>query len=266
MLYDEKIESLISAALADGVLTEKEKQVLFKRAQAEGIDLDEFEMVLDARLVELEKAEKEKAEKSAPKSNKLGDVRKCPQCGAVIGSFQMTCPECGFEFSGIGPNKFVEKFSLELQKRLENQDDDMGSLFEMFDTSGMYKEKRQNRAIIKAETIFVKNYPLPMTKEDCVEMLNYILPRTHLSGSTGATRAWRHKFYAILSKLEHENRGNQKIQELVISYKEQAKMSKFGLFIIWYKSLSSFVKTILWLVVFYAVFFGVGGMLLSAYL
>ena len=87
MLYDEKIESLISAALADGVLTEKEKQVLFKRAQAEGIDLDEFEMVLDARLVELEKAEKEKAEKSAPKSNKLGDVRKCPQCGAVIGSF-----------------------------------------------------------------------------------------------------------------------------------------------------------------------------------
>ena len=55
MLYDEKIESLISAALADGVLTEKEKQVLFKRAQAEEIDIDEFEMVLDARLVELQK-------------------------------------------------------------------------------------------------------------------------------------------------------------------------------------------------------------------
>ena len=57
MLYDEKIEALISAALADGVLTEKEKQILFKKAQAQGIDLDEFEMVLDARLVEIEKAE-----------------------------------------------------------------------------------------------------------------------------------------------------------------------------------------------------------------
>lgn len=59
-MYDEKIEALISAALADGVLTEKEKQVLFKRAQAEGIDLDEFEMVLDARLVEFRKEEKAK--------------------------------------------------------------------------------------------------------------------------------------------------------------------------------------------------------------
>ena len=47
-MYNEKIEALIKAALADGVLTEKEKQILFKNAQAQGIDLDEFEMVLDA--------------------------------------------------------------------------------------------------------------------------------------------------------------------------------------------------------------------------
>ncbi len=45
-MYNEQIESLISAALADGVLTEKEKQILFKRAESMGIDLDEFEMVL----------------------------------------------------------------------------------------------------------------------------------------------------------------------------------------------------------------------------
>ncbi len=56
-MYDEQIEALISAALADGVLTEKEKQILFKRAESMGIDLDEFEMVLDARLVELKKKE-----------------------------------------------------------------------------------------------------------------------------------------------------------------------------------------------------------------
>ncbi len=60
-MYNEQIESLISAALADGMLTEKEKQVLFKKAQAQGIDLDEFEIILDARLVELEKAEKASA-------------------------------------------------------------------------------------------------------------------------------------------------------------------------------------------------------------
>ena len=64
-LYNEKMEALISAALMDGVLTEKEKQVLFKKAQEQGIDLDEFEMVLDARLVELQRKEQEMAEKKA---------------------------------------------------------------------------------------------------------------------------------------------------------------------------------------------------------
>ena len=42
-MYNEQIEVLISAALADGVLTEKEKQILFKKAESMGIALDEFE-------------------------------------------------------------------------------------------------------------------------------------------------------------------------------------------------------------------------------
>ena len=265
-MYNEQLEQLIEAALADGELTEKEKQILFKKAQALGVDLDEFEMVLEARLVKLKKSETEKAASSAPKSNKLGDVRKCPQCGAVIGSFQMTCPECGFEFSGVGPNKFVEKFSSELSKLIEKQDGGKGSLFEVFDTTGQSKERRQNKARIKAETLFVKNYPLPMTKEDCVEMLNFILPKTHLSGSTGATRAWRSKYNEILFKLENENKGNSKIQNLVESYREQAKISGFGKFIIWYKSLSTSVKTTFWVVLFYIIFFGVGGSILHSFL
>ena len=82
------------------MLTEKEKQVLFKKAQAQGVDLDEFEMVLDARLVKLQKAEKAKNEAAAPKSHKYGDVRKCPQCGAIVPAMAGVCPECGFEFTG----------------------------------------------------------------------------------------------------------------------------------------------------------------------
>ena len=46
-MYNEQIEALISEALADGVLTEKEKQILFKKAESMGIDLDEFELILD---------------------------------------------------------------------------------------------------------------------------------------------------------------------------------------------------------------------------
>ena len=100
-LYNEQIEALIDAALADGILTEKEKQILFKKAQAEGIDLDEFEMVLDARLVELQKKQKAEGGHSAPKSDKFGDVRKCPSCGALVPALAVSCPECGYEFSGV---------------------------------------------------------------------------------------------------------------------------------------------------------------------
>lgn len=53
--YSEKLENLIETALIDGVITDKERQLLFKRANEEGVDLDEFEMVLDARIFELNK-------------------------------------------------------------------------------------------------------------------------------------------------------------------------------------------------------------------
>lgn len=98
-MYDERIEQLISAALADGVLTEKEKQVLFKKAHAEGIDLDEFEIILDARLLEAQEAEKKKREKAAPKSDKYADVKKCPACGSIIPPNTKVCPGCGMVFS-----------------------------------------------------------------------------------------------------------------------------------------------------------------------
>ena len=85
-MYNEKIEALIKAALADGVLTEKEKQILFKNARAQGIDLDEFEMVLDAKLEESRKKIKT-------------SVDKCPACGAIVPPNTKVCLDCGLVFS-----------------------------------------------------------------------------------------------------------------------------------------------------------------------
>ena len=148
-MYNEKIEELINAALADGNLTEKEKQVLFKKAQAEGIDLDEFEVILDGRLAEREKAEKEKAEKAAPKSNKYGTVRKCPACNAMVPAFQGVCPECGYEFTDVDANASSKKLA-EL----------------------LLKEK----SIDKQKQI-IETFPIPNTKADLLEFLTSLKPR-----------------------------------------------------------------------------------------
>lgn len=107
-MYNEKLERLIELALADGELTEKEKQVLFKNAEAEGIDLDEFEIVLEARL--FEKTNDKNSQSAAPHSDKLGDVRKCPACGAIAESFATKCSDCGTEFRNIEVSSSVIRF------------------------------------------------------------------------------------------------------------------------------------------------------------
>lgn len=107
-MYNEKIENLINFALADGELTEKEKQILFKKAEEAGVDLDEFEMVLEAKLFEKQKSAKPVS--VAPKSDKLGDVRKCPACGAIAETFATKCSDCGTEFRNIEASQNIIKF------------------------------------------------------------------------------------------------------------------------------------------------------------
>ena len=48
-----RLESLIQAALQDGVLTPKEREIILRRAEKDGEDVDEIEMLLDSRLAEL---------------------------------------------------------------------------------------------------------------------------------------------------------------------------------------------------------------------
>lgn len=218
MLYDEKIEALISAALADGVLTEKEKQVLFKRAQAEGIDLDEFEMVLDARLVELKKAEeakikaeKEKADKSAPKSNKYGDVRKCPVCGAMVPALAATCPECGYEFSGVDANLSSQKLAdklitaekeceIEKQKELEKFKPSAWSseekAREVRIEKGRLEDKYKKIAQERKKTI-IETFPIPNTKSDLFEFITALLPKI---GDRQLGKAYRAKVEECILK------------------------------------------------------------------
>jgi hypothetical protein len=125
-MYNEQIDSLINLALTDGDLTEKEKQILFKKAESLGIDLDEFEMVLEAKLFDKKKTLQEATNKThaAPKSDKFGDVKKCPSCGAITQSFSTKCLDCGNEFRNIEAAhniiKFFEKLNELENKRNEN--------------------------------------------------------------------------------------------------------------------------------------------------
>jgi len=160
-MYNQQLEDLIEAALADGVLTEKEKEILFRKAQALGIDHDEFEMVLDARVTKLKAI--------APKSNKMGDVRKCPACGAVVSADMATCPECGYAFSDIKANQSSTELAAKLQKI---RDECMGKKYKLSwaerEDEETIEEKRE-REIYVRQAECVRSFPIPSTKADLME-------------------------------------------------------------------------------------------------
>ncbi len=223
-MYNEQLEKLIDYALADGELTEKEKQVLFKKAEAMGVDLDEFEMVLDARLVEQKKKEAElshsqelelakakvaaQAQAAAPKSEKFGDVRKCPSCGAMLQSFQTKCDECGYEFRNVGVvNSSQRLFDLlqaaelrkseqiathqqEKNRRLEElsrkHNNESGIVKILSGTKHHAKQDEEREDLIRElnndlqtlerksmeeKASIIKNFPVPNSKEDLLELL-----------------------------------------------------------------------------------------------
>ena len=239
-MYNEQIEALISAALADGVLTEKEKQILFKKAESMGIDLDEFEMILDARLVELKKKEarEEKqyelemekakaAQKSAPKSNKFGDVRKCPTCGAMVESFQTKCPECGYEFTNIEANSTTQKL-LDALDAVNAQTTNQGIVSVL---SGLARAYGYDSATMRKCQI-IQNFPVPNTKEDLIEMLS--LAHTNAETKYGDNvdeqkmhKAWKRKEKLILEKADLMIKDDPDYIALKESWK---KKKRWGLF------------------------------------
>jgi uncharacterized Zn finger protein (UPF0148 family) len=194
-MYNEQLEQLIDAALADGELTEKEKQVLFKKALALGVDLDEFEMVLDARLVKLKKADEEKAASSAPKSNKFGDVKKCPACGAIVQSYQGVCPECGYAFENIEANSSSQRFS-EMLDKMTKEDEEKSTFKKITQTyAGAFTGKGNDTRIHAA----IRNFPVPNTKADLMEFI--ITMKTKMSDNQSLyADAYRTKYKECIDK------------------------------------------------------------------
>ena len=193
-MYDEKLMFLIDAALADGVLTEKEKQVLFRNARALGIDLDEFEMVLNAKLLERQASKVEASEATAPKSDKYGRVRKCPACAAIVPAFNGVCQYCGFEFMDVGANLSSKR------------------LYDALSKEGDIRKKQE----------IIETFPIPNTKADLLEFLTALKPRLMDVGSDFAN-SYSKKYAECIEKIKVAFVGDKHLQPFVDEF---AKLKK----------------------------------------
>lgn len=221
-IYGGYMEHLIEMALADGELTEKEKQVLFKKATAMGIDLDEFEMVLDARLYERQKnmkAEQPIAQEAAPSSDKYGDVRKCPACGAIVESFTIKCADCGYEFRNVTTT--VSSVQI-LHKKIHALEE--SRKYGLSDGIGFTnKVDRQIAALIQM-------FPVPVTKEDIFEFLALsaslakkpsLMDRCnsmHSANQNMVANAWYQKCFQVVIKARLAMKDDKKSLEQIEDY------------------------------------------------
>jgi len=220
-MYNEQLEKLIEIALVDGEITEEEKQVLFKKAEQYGIDLDEFKMVLDSRLFEI-KRNSNITNTPGPntKSNKFGDIRKCPSCGASVNSFSSKCAECGHEFTGIQALSSKQKLYDQLTK---------------IDSEERARSKNGFLQIMQMPEISIRNsqataissFPLPNTKEDILEFFNWAIHESNKKIGVGddgtLNRAWRSKANELKLKISLDLANDPHAQLLLKEFEKSKK-------------------------------------------
>jgi len=199
-------------------------------------------MVLEAKLFEKQQSLNPVKESSvAPKSEKFGDVKKCPACGAIVESFQSKCVDCGLEFrSGTVASSAQKLFDLlqsiaikhteENKILLENfqkQSDAIqknipkrtaiGSFF-MGKKDATIAEKQINalneqlgnqlksldEKMLNEKTNTIKNFPIPNTKDDLLELLTMASSNAYDNdGSIGKEEeCWLQKTDQIYSKIK----------------------------------------------------------------
>lgn len=232
-MYNEQIENLINLALADGELTEKEKQILFKKAEAAGIDLDEFEMVLDAKLFEKQQTVKAAAPSvAAPRSDKFGDVKKCPACGAIAQSFQTKCSDCSHEFSNIGANVSIGKL-FEMLNACENDRKEEGNSITGAFGSLMAKGLGQGDKVTEKKKSIISGFPIPNTKDDILEFLSTAIPNAKQKGNfmtkqnpenkshNDLAPTWFSKCEQIVMKAKFSMKDDKKVLEEIMQYAKE---------------------------------------------
>jgi len=97
------------------------------------------------------------------RSTKMGDIQKCPNCGAVVESLTGKCKECGYEFRNVEIVNSAQKFSEMLQKIEQDKAYQDNGIFSNADYN------KRNRIVLA-----IQSFPVPTGKEDLYNFLTML--------------------------------------------------------------------------------------------
>lgn len=101
-LIPQELNELIQQYLTDGVLTDKERQVILKKAEGMGLDRDEIDLYLDAEVQKIDQQTDAAVRKQKGKT--------CPYCGGSIPQLSEKCPHCGENITAQASEELQEIF------------------------------------------------------------------------------------------------------------------------------------------------------------
>lgn len=254
-MFSEELELLIEAALINGTIGEKQLQILTKRAVAEGIDPDEFELIINSRIVQKQKMMMSVAAPPLPTqpihepittNQKIGGINKCPSCGAVVETGNISCVKCGHTFVNMEGNNSVQRFAnmiREIEGRHQTGGEGSASIVNGL-TKGLGMSSRKNEICSAIDT-----FPIPNSKEDLLEFLCFLKPKAEKDqqnkfskgmlnvvtyGAYGAlskdkiTLSYKAKYEECLQKAMMFLKNDPQFEELLIQNKIiQPKKKKF---------------------------------------
>ena len=184
-MINNELEELINAALIDNELSPKEKEILIKKAQSLGISQEELESILN---------EKMRNTGAANTSSKRGTVKHCPACGAVMNSYQVKCPKCGYVVDEVDANKSVR------------------------DLSDAIREAKT----LDERKLVIKTFPVPNTKATLLELLTFLKPKVE-DRNDPCYEAYYQKYQECVEKSK-VSFGND--EDFKSFFKEQSKVQK----------------------------------------
>ena len=193
-----EIEKLIDFALADGVISVKEREIIRKKAEKLGEDPDEAEMILEAKLAIQNKDRVASSSPPSPttppvaaatptpppsmppptakqKSSKVGNIMTCPACGATVNSRDLNCSDCGHEFRNVEAINSIKEFYKKYMSIESGERERADKKEQKWYNEGIHQEETK-KAIIQQQISLVSTFPVPNTQEDLLEFLNLAIP------------------------------------------------------------------------------------------
>ena len=135
------------------------------------------------------------------KTNYDGEIKKCPNCGSIINSFELTCSECGYELRGTKSSGSIS----ELAKKLEEVEKNRRKSNGFGATIARAISGQTIDDVDQAKVDIIQNFPIPTNKEDIWEFL--ILSSSNMKSLPDATdgqkavaAAWKAKFEQAYQK------------------------------------------------------------------